>query len=111
MEGAQRRQRRAHGPAVDVASLPRVAPSQSPEVTGTLGILGKVSQSVDSDWGVSSYGPAHMSKHAFDGIVWRHKARIAASVTRGVVRELNRYSTVLTVPSGCSMSMHGKHRV
>ena len=64
------------------------------EVTGTLGeqfrsILGKVSQSVDPE---SPYGPAHSPKDAFDRVVWRHKARIVASVTRGVVRrELNRY--------------------
>ena len=66
------------------------------EVTGTLGeqfrsILGKVSQSVDPDGDESPYGPAHSPKDAFDRVVWRHKARIVASVTRGVVRELNRY--------------------
>ena len=64
---------------------------------GTLGeqfrsILGKVSQSVDPDGDESPYGPAHSPKDAFDRVVWRHKARIVASVTRGVVRrELNRY--------------------
>ena len=54
-------------------------------------ILGKVSQSVDPDGDESPYGPAHSPKDAFDRVVWRHKARIVASVTRGVVRELNRY--------------------
>ena len=76
------------------------------EVTGTLGeqfrsILGKVSQSVDPDGDESPYGPAHSPKDAFDRVVWRHKARIVASVTRGVVRELNRYMR----------AVHAKHGV
>ena len=56
---------------------------------------------MDPDGDESPYGPAHSPKDAFDRVVWRHQARIVASVTRGVVRELNRYMR----------AVHAKHGV
>jgi hypothetical protein len=66
------------------------------EVTGTFGelfrqFLGKASHHADPDTAESPYGPPASAQDAFDRVVWHHKARIVSSLTRGVVREVNRY--------------------